>query len=598
MQNKTNSIASRVVVPVLTALVFAAVAFLLLITVYSADDYWYSVFMDGSFKEWLELMRYHYETFNGRVLVHIAAQAILHFGNWFFALFGTAVCAAIPFFAGRAARTDAWTGRLCALIFGTGLLAMPLQIMSQGLLWISAFCNYALPTAMICGEILLLERVLEKERPGFAPVPACMIAGFLCGATTEQSGLVAACAALFFALVSLFRNRRAFFAAFLTAAAAAGGLLTIFLSGATLSRLERETESGSLAETIEAFEKGFEKQAEILSSSHIVSVLLAIIFVCAGLALARRCAGKAVAVPFVLAAALPLAVPFCTGGAFNLLFGAALALTVIAALALIYAGSRTEALLLLCAVASVLVMCPTESSGGRVLLPFYMYVLAAAALLLSKELEHINPAVSSGILTAAAAAALLAGIPVFKGCWANHETDLINQVHARDAAVTGELYYCIDYDRRYTHTKAYEDGYFYEKYLESVGLDESETAVYFYSEHAPAVYVGDTRLASPAVAGSDGGWLLPLRDIIEGLGGSLDVHNTGITVHFGRQSYELTYPATDRIKISWTDAYGVSQELVVERSPQYFQTVLSENAYSEAFGLTVTEGDNSITVTR
>ena len=110
----------------MTALVFAAVAFLLLITVYSADDYWYSIFMDGSFKEWLELMRYHYETFNGRVLVHIAAQAILHFGNWFFALFGTAVCAAIPFFAGRAARTDAWTGRLCALIFGTGLLAMPL----------------------------------------------------------------------------------------------------------------------------------------------------------------------------------------------------------------------------------------------------------------------------------------------------------------------------------------------------------------------------------------------------------------------------------------------------------------------------------------
>ena len=61
------------VVMALMMVVFLAIAFLMAITVYSADDYWYSVFMDGGLENFLELTRYHYETFNGRVLVHIGA---------------------------------------------------------------------------------------------------------------------------------------------------------------------------------------------------------------------------------------------------------------------------------------------------------------------------------------------------------------------------------------------------------------------------------------------------------------------------------------------------------------------------------------------
>ena len=78
-----------------TAAVYLSAAFLLGIAVYSADDYWYSTFMDGGLGEYLRLMRVHYEEMNGRMLVHAAAQLILHCGSWLFALAGTALTLAI-----------------------------------------------------------------------------------------------------------------------------------------------------------------------------------------------------------------------------------------------------------------------------------------------------------------------------------------------------------------------------------------------------------------------------------------------------------------------------------------------------------------------
>ena len=71
---------ARVVQAVAAAAVFTGVTALMCISLCSADDFWYSTFLDGGVAQFLELSRYHYEVFNGRVLVHLAAQVILHFG--------------------------------------------------------------------------------------------------------------------------------------------------------------------------------------------------------------------------------------------------------------------------------------------------------------------------------------------------------------------------------------------------------------------------------------------------------------------------------------------------------------------------------------
>lgn len=173
-----------------TAAVYLSAAFLLGIAVYSADDYWYSTFMDGGLGEYLHLMRVHYEEMNGRMLVHAAAQLILHCGSWLFALAGTALTLAIPWASLRAARLPAARHVACLLIFGAGLLLMPGGMLSRGFLWTSAFCNYVLPTAMVCALLPLLQRL--SERGGSLPLAAgTAFFSLLCGATTEQSGFVA-----------------------------------------------------------------------------------------------------------------------------------------------------------------------------------------------------------------------------------------------------------------------------------------------------------------------------------------------------------------------------------------------------------------------
>ena len=189
-----------------TAAVYLSAAFLLGIAVYSADDYWYSTFMDGGLGEYLRLMRVHYEEMNGRMLVHAAAQLILHCGSWLFALAGTALTLAIPWASLRAARLPAARHVACLLIFGAGLLLMPGGMLSRGFLWTSAFCNYVLPTAMVCALLPLLQRLSERGGGSLPLAAGTALFSLLCGATTEQSGFVALCLALYFCLASLART--------------------------------------------------------------------------------------------------------------------------------------------------------------------------------------------------------------------------------------------------------------------------------------------------------------------------------------------------------------------------------------------------------
>lgn len=223
------------------AAVYLALAFLMLITVYSSDDYWYSTFMDDGFAAYFDKMAYHYNEFNGRMLVHFIAQLILHCGNWLFALLGTALCLAVPCAASYSAGLEKRSWVSAALLFGVGVLAMSHTMLTRSLLWISAFCNYVLPTAMISGAVVLMQRATRDRLHRWWMAPTCLACGFACGATTEQSGIIFILAALYYCAVCLFTNRGKLVYPLLCAATGALGVLTIFLSPATEKRFATET---------------------------------------------------------------------------------------------------------------------------------------------------------------------------------------------------------------------------------------------------------------------------------------------------------------------------------------------------------------------
>ena len=575
------------------AAVYLAAAFLLGIAVYSADDYWYSTFMDGSLGEYLELLRYHYEAFNGRVLVHVAAQLILHCGNWLFALAGTALGLWMPLSACLSAGLERRLVPCCLLVFGAGVLVMPGGMLTRGYLWVSAFCNYVLPTAMNCGLILMLDRLTRGGRPSAPSALALALLSFLCGATTEQSGFVALCLALYFCVLCLARCRRSLPAALLAAAASLAGLLTIFLSPATQARFASEAGATSLTSLFESVARGLEGQARLLGSGRSTAVLLAALFVLSGLSLRREGRRRWMFFACLVPAAAALAAPFCPEGVLPALYAGVFVSMALVSAALILSRRRVQALLTLSALASVCVMLPTNTVGERILLPFYLYSLAAASIPAAELLGRMGRKPALGAMAACALAVLALRAPLFSGCWGNYQVESLNRRYAREAAGTGELYYCMDYDMDYTHDKAFTNGYCYVYWLESAGFDESKVSVYFYSSELPAVYAGGERLTSPALRGADGGWLLPLRGIVEALGGTVEVLDGGLTVQLDGTRWDISYPA-------WGEALltGGDIPLSVELSTNYFQTCLAEAAFTEGLGLRVDVDGDVLTVSR
>ncbi len=598
MNEQKRAPAGRLAALAPAAAVYLALAFLMAITVYSSDDYWYSTFMDDGFAAYFRKMAYHYNEFNGRMLVHFVAQLILHCGNWLFALLGTALCLAIPCAASYSTGLARQSRLSAALLFGVGVLAMSHTMLTRSLLWISAFCNYVLPTAMIAGAVALMQRVTRDSLHRWWMAPACAVCGFACGATTEQSGIVFILAALYYCAVCLFTNRGKLVYPMLSAAAGALGVLTIFLSPATEKRFATETDTESAATLLDSLWDGLGSQTELLGASRPNAVLLVLLFAAIALTLWKTRRGKAPAVLCAVPAALGLAAEYFTGDTRTWIYLIIFICLVLYALALICAGKRVEALFILLAVGSVCVMLPTTSSGERILLPYYLYCLAAAAVMLGRELERLRDWPRLALLSAAALGVLLLRIPLFGICWDNHEVEKLNQLYAEEAKATGVLYYCMDYDMEYTHSKAFSDDYFYEKYLESVGLYGVDgLQVYFYGEGRPEVYVEEQRMTSPAFPGDNGGWLLPLRDTVEYLGGSVEWVPGLTTVTLYGRTFYIHDDSSPVYTVTWTGWDGAERSLEAARTMSYFQTCVDMSLFTEAFGLDVSVSEDGRRIT-
>lgn len=572
----------------------------MLITVYSSDDYWYSTFLDDGWAKYLQKMTYHYNEFNGRMLVHFVAHVILHCGNWLFALLGTALCVAIPCSAAASAGLERRYLPACALLFGIGILAMSHTMLTRSVLWISAFCNYVLPTSMICALVALLQRITRDKQHRWWMWISCIVYSFACGATTEQSGIVSVLAALYFIAVCLFTNRGKLIYPLLSGVSGAFGVLTIFMSPATEQRFASETDTGSTTSLLDSLWDGFEGQVQLLGSGYANALLILLLFVAIALVLWKTGRGKAPAVLCIIPALLAPAATYFSGDVRTWLYLAIFICLILSALSLIAVGHRIEALLILLAVGSICVMLPTTSLGERILLPFYLYCAAAVAVMLSRVIGDHRPKLSAAVLTVIALATLILRIPLFSICWGNHEVEELNGLYAKEAKATGVLYYCMDYNMGYTHYKAFTDSYFYTKYLESVGLDDAEgLQVYFYSADRPEVYVGEQRMTSPAFKGDNGDWLLPLRGIIEYLGGTVDWDAGVTTVTLYGRTYSIRDGIPGTCTVNWIGWDGTQKSFDCVRTVNYFQTCLDFTFYSDVIGLNVTtsEDGSRITVT-
>lgn len=559
----------------------ALLAYFAATTVYSSDDYWYSTFWDHGLKHYLEMMDYHYRVFNGRTLVHALAHIILHFDNWAFVVVCCGLCLTAVLGACRAANMEKEQSAVTVCFFLAGLLLMPTSFFTQGMMWISAFCNYLFPAVLVSVLVMAMERN-RRSLWLFA-------AAFLAGATTEQMGLTAVAVAAVYAADALLRREEPV-RCLAAVGFAAAGVWTVFASPATSERASTGIKLDSIQAIVERLEKSIQREAWLLTENPMPVLLMLLFFLLAAWAIYRLTQKRCQIAVSVIGAVSLLAGVAGTDRVRLLGFVMAFVALAVLAIWLIAARARCSGMLMLAALASAAVMLPTNTVESRVMLPFYVLALLSVCVLWGTcKIRGNFRAISAAALLCVTIVCL---IPAFAGYWRNYKVDRLNKDYAGQFQPGGVLSYCIDYDLEYTWVKADFDPYFKFKYLESLGLPE-DTPVHFYSADGvdgTPIYYGKKLLS--ILAYDDGGvCLLPIRTVVETCGGTLEWMPERTTVVFDGCAYQCEPAGNECLKISWMDRQGQPQEALYRQKHDYGTNYVELSFFTDVLGIRIVYDD-------
>ncbi len=574
--------AGRILLWVSLGLCLAAAAYLAFTTLLCADDYWYRNFFRYGFKKYLETMKLHYETFNGRVLVHVAAQAILRAGNVAYVLTVLAFLLAAPSMALLSRGGEKRDLPMAAALFAGGFLLIPRDFMVMGVLWTSSFCNHVLPVALICGSVWLFSSALRRERRGAAVWAGCLVLAFAGGATTEQTGIAAVLLMGYFFVKSLCL-RRGRWMTFLSLLLSAAGIASVFLSPATMNRMRGGAHLGGLAATVRGMYESLGPAAAEYVSSPLMPLLLAALYLLAAGKLAKRIRRW----PYLLGGAcslLAVSTFFLSGGVLTAVFLLLCFAAAASGVALMAAGEETPGLLTLFGMGMLAIILATDMAQNRTLLPACLYLLAAVSSMAAEKLRRRSPLCAGLAAAALTLTALTMLVPMLRGVTYNYGVELENRENEKRAHETGRLNYRIDYDFDYTYIKM--SASFEPAYLEGIGLD-TDTEICYYGVEWPNLYVNG-ELLFPVYPGPDGLPMFHIR-LIEEFGGRVDPING----NYGH--LDLTMPgihcimttqSEDRSTFTWTDADGTEHTESYMRAFAESRTWFPMELFTRIFGIT------------
>lgn len=520
-----------------------------LMTVYSSDDYWYSTFWDDGLVEYLKLMVYHYQTMNGRVLVHFLAHTILYLGKWAFAIMCLTCCITVPALTADFSGIPRRRILVMVIFFLYGILLMPQQILNQGVFWISASCNYLFPSALICMLAIALEKKWKWS----------WIAAFLCGATTEQMGLASVFLCGIYLLDGVIRKERTL-VHWIGAAAAVLGVLSVFASPATSERASEGVRLDGFAEAFSTLQKGILREKVILTENPLPILVMLLLLLAMAFTVWEKCGkrgiwGAAAAAGIGLLAGSYGPERFCWIG-----YTAAFLIMAVLAVCLVALKHRLLGALTLAGLFAAAVMLPTNSVDPRVMTPTcYLFLLCIC--LYAAEKFSLESRFSLALL-ACAASAILCLIPDVKGYAHNYRIDRLNQQLIDEAKETNFIRYCTDYDRNYTWIKADHDPYFRIMYLASNGFPEDGSVIFFsQSDMYPhTLYFEDRLLNDGVLTDAQERVLLPLRQIVMTLGGEIEWEEGVTKVRLDQVEYTVNDLDENTVRVSWIDGYGEEQQ--------------------------------------
>ena len=493
-------------------------------TLYS-DDFVYGTYLLDGFGEFFKKNVGHYQNVNGRAFVHLVLEGILFFKDTLFRfvlptlllLFGEVfyeIC------GNNGRRTGFLALSMCAVML------MPLAVMREGVLWMSGAVNYILPSVLIpAGFNIVIKSADSGAKPYYYPFM------FLCGATTEQGGAGVLCASALWLAYCLIKKKSVKKNTYILVLLSLFGYLSVVLSPATFGRMAGETSAavGNFLGGAEKFCEMFLKESGLIWAFAVTGIISACI-----------CARRNLLIFAIEVIGVIAAVILYFGENYAPSFVIFSAVVVYGSLYMMYRSvCEKEAVLLITAMLSAIMLMFSTTYGSRNFLPFYLIVTNVCAFEIFGGILGAGEKKQPILMTVVFLLSFIYFVPTFSGYRSNRR--IIDENLRAIYGSAGDIEYNMDTDRRYSYTQFYE----YDEYnygFRKIYDIEPDDKVFLYGEDFKKLTVGKIRCENPIYV-KDNVEYYPLRDVVEANGGKTEWDNDERSARITLDGTELLYDA-------------------------------------------------------
>jgi hypothetical protein len=550
----------------------------------------------------------HYNTVNGRLIVHIIDQIILFINKNLFIVINPLLLLSFAFFASKCFNShdtdnkeNTYTSFAFILFF---IMSLPKEIINESVYWITGSMNYTLPALLLVIMYYYLKSNIINQKNTVFMIIICILAG----ATTEQGGFLAFVLASLLVLCHDAEKWRIYhFAPLFTMA----GFLTVILAPGTLMRISYSRAEGL---NLDALYYMITTNISVLSTyitgaSGINLILILLIFTLSFITYKDKKVNRLFFFGFVIAAFMIYQRLFNLYSVKSCMVSAGLSSAYIilwSISVLKHRQYRDAAIFIIGAVFLQAFMLVSPVIGTRTVLisalllsatvgflcisliksRFYatIFVCASAIALLPLNMAAAISAISIILffkkewikfqLPVLLAVLLLFFIPIANGYYSNYKILKINEKNIPIAQASGKLFWNIDLIEPYRHKMFYENSDFEPYFLMDNGLP-ADTQLYLVSKIHKPIFFNNNRLKSPSIM--DNVRYYPLRDVFEAAGADVVWDNISMSINVFLN--DTTYILKDDFTV--TKIQNDKQEII--RLDSKKQTILCRTYIPESF---------------
>lgn len=469
------------------------------------DDFIYATYFSDGFKNFLSMTYQHYINMNGRAIVHFLLEVILIFkdGIFFIVIPLLLVSVFILYCKASIIKNEiSISDFITVCILCT--LCLSYNILREGLLWMAGAMNYIFPTILAFAALLIQKKSIKEN--GIKPI--YVLAMFLCGATTEQGGAMAAAVAILYIISALLKGEKLTLSVLSLPIFIIIGYLTVILSPATSTRTVQEAAAEAIP-LIKRLDNLYFITLGKGGALWVFEVTLAMY------ALRFRNEFKNISLAAVITIILSLIL-----SAYKLTLIAGLIITtayLYICFTLFFKHIYTEKVIItLSALMSVGMLLLSTTFGYRNTMPCLLSLICVSADIFLECLPKSTLIKYTSILLVFAVT-VISAFPLLNGYINNRK--IINENLAAVSNSNDGFYYNVDINSKYGYNQFISDNFYRQSFRKIYKIDDS-TKIYIKGKDFTDLRLNNTHLEYPMYTENNTEYF-PLRSVIEAYGGTL-----------------------------------------------------------------------------